>query len=42
LAAFVAGLYDIAGPSFAFERDALIGGLPQANPVLRRLAEFFP
>lgn len=41
LAAIVAGLHDIAGPSFGFERDTLIGGLPQVNPVCDDWRIFF-
>ncbi len=41
LAAIVAGLHDIAGPSFGFERDTLIGGLPQANPACADWRIFF-
>lgn len=41
LAAVVAGLHDIAGPSFGFERDTLIGGLPQANPACDDWRIFF-
>jgi fructosamine-3-kinase len=41
LAALVADLHDIGGPHFGFERDTLIGGLPQPNPPTEDWRTFF-
>lgn len=41
LGAIVAALHDIEGPQFGFERDTLIGGLPQPNPPHADWLEFF-
>lgn len=41
LAAIVASLHDHAGPAFGFERDTMIGGLPQPNPWTDDWLAFF-
>lgn len=40
-AALLAALHDINGPSFGFERDTVIGGLNQKNPVINNWLDFF-
>ncbi len=37
----VATLHEISGPSFGFECDTVIGGLPQPNPPAQSWLEFF-
>lgn len=41
LADRAAGLHAVRGPSFGFERDTVIGPLPQANPETPRWLPFF-
>jgi fructosamine-3-kinase len=41
LGAIVAELHDIPGPWFGFERDTVIGGLPQPNPPGEDWRRFF-
>jgi fructosamine-3-kinase len=40
-AELLADLHGLAGPAFGFERDTLIGGLPQPNPWTERWVDFF-
>ena len=40
-AELLAALHDIRGETFGFERDTLIGGLPQPNPPTGRWLDFF-
>lgn len=40
-AELLAALHEVRGEAFGFERDTLIGGLPQPNPQTARWLEFF-
>lgn len=40
-AELLAALHEIRGEAFGFERDTLIGGLPQPNPPTARWLDFF-
>lgn len=40
-AELLAALHDLTAPTYGFERDTLIGGLPQPNPPCARWLDFF-